>query len=187
MENLEDLKIMWQDMNQRLSYLEEDNKKLIQNIKKSNYKTTQEKLVNKYTCFIAVEVIMILYMSFFFLFNPLLNEKYRIAALIYWDVFFLIEAAFDSYLLYQIKNINIYTSKITEVAKKAAVNWKLHKIGILIGLPLAFGALLLFVLAVDANEFTVYGMICGGIIGGIIGIRQLIKFKNYYRLLQVND
>lgn len=178
---------MWQDLNKRLSHLENENKKLMQNIKQSNYKTTQEKLVRKYSCFIGVESIMICFITLFFIFNPFVNEKYRIITLIYWDLFFVLEVFFDFYLLYQIKKINIYTATIKEVATKAAANWKLHKIGIAVGLPLAFGAILLFALSVNANEFTIFGMIVGGTIGFIIGIQQLIKFKNYYKLLQVND
>lgn len=187
MENIEDFKMMWQELNQRISSLENDNKKLIRQIRESNYKSTQEKLVRKYWCFIGIEIIMIVFMSFFFLYNPLLIEKYRIPALIYWIVFFIIEALFDLYLLFQIKGIDIYTSPIKEVAARSAANWKLHKIGIVTGLPLAFGAILLFALAVDANQFTILGMIFGGVIGFIIGIYQLIKFKNYYKLLQVKD
>ena len=187
MENIEDFKIMWQDLNQRISCLENDNRKLIRQIRETNYKTTQEKLVRKYWGFIAVEVIMIFFMSFFFLYNPFLIEKYRIPALIYWVAYFVIASLFDLYLLYRIKGIDIYTSTINEVAARSAANWKLHKIGIVIGLPLAFGAILLFALAVDANQFTIFGMIFGGFVGFIIGICQLIKFKNYYKLLQVKD
>lgn len=187
MENIEDFKIIWQDLDQRLSKLENENEKLIQNIKKTNYKTTQEKLVNKYRCFIAVELIMICFMTLYFIFNPLVNEKYRIITLVYWDLFFTIEVIFDFYLLYQIKKLDIYTSPINEVAQKASTNWKLHKIGIVIGLPLAFIAILLFALAVNANKFTIFGMIIGGILGLLIGIRQLIKFKNYYNMLQENE
>ena len=187
MENIEDFKIMWQDLNLRLTHVENENKRLMQNIMKAKYKNTQEKLVRKYWCFIAVEVFMICYMSFFFIFNPLINEKYRILSLVYWDLFFVIEVFFDSYLLYQMKKIDIYNSTIQDVANKAANNWKLHKIGIAIGLPLAFGAILLFALAVNANEFVIYGMIVGGVIGLIIGISQLLKFKNYYNMLQIKD
>lgn len=187
MEDIEDFKIMWQELNQRISYLENDNKNLIRQIRETNYRNTQEKLVRKYCMFIGVEVIMIFFMSIFFLYNPLLIEKYRIPALIYWIVFFIFEALFDLFLLFRIKDIDIYSSTIKEVAARSASNWKLHKIGIGIGLPLAFGAIFLFALAVDANQYTILGMILGGIIGFIIGIYQLIKFKDYYKLLQVKD
>ncbi|MCH5242024.1 MAG: hypothetical protein J1F67_06330 [Muribaculaceae bacterium] len=187
MDNIEDLKIMWQDLNQRLSHLESENRMLMQNIMKTNYKTTQEKLVNKYGVFIAVEFIMICFMTLFFIFNPEVNEKYRISALIYWDAFFMIEVLFDFYLLYRIKTMDVFNSTIKDVASRAASNWRLHKMGIVIGLPLAFGAILLFALALNANEFTIMGMIVGGLIGFIIGIQQLLKFRSYYNLLQTND
>lgn len=187
MESIEDFKIMWQDLNQRLSHLENENQRLIQNIRETKYKTTQEKLVKKYRAFIIAEVITICYMTLFFIFNPMINENYRIISLIYWDIFFVLEVIFDFYLLYQVKKINVYDSTIKEVATRAAANWKLHKMVIAIGLPLAFGAVLLFALSLDANQFTIYGMILGGVIGIFIGINQLIKFKNYYKLLQVNN
>lgn len=174
-------------MNQRISYLENENKNLIMNIKKSHYKTMREKIRNKYLGFIAIEIVMICFITFFFLFNPFIIEKYRLVSLIYWDLFFLLEVAIDGYLLYQIQKLDIYTSTLKEVAARAASNWRLHKIAILIGMPLAFGAIFLLILAIDANEYTIYGMIVGGLVGLLIGFRQLSKFRNYYKLLQVQD
>ena len=187
MENLEDLKIMWKDINLRLSHLENENKMLIQNIKKTNYKTTQDKLKRKYGNFILVEFVMICFMTLFFIFDPLINEKYRIITLVYWDMFFLLELGIDAYLLYQVKKIDIFNSSIKEVAARAAENWKLHKIAIAISLPIALGAVLLFALAVNVNKFIIAGMMVGGLIGLTIGIQQLLRFKNYYKLLQADD
>ena len=177
---------MWQSLDKRLTSLEEENNRLMKSVMKANYKSTQEKLVAKYIGFIFIEVVMILFMSLFFIFNPFINEKFRWAALIYWMVFFMIELALDLYLMLEIKSINIYEDPITLVARKAAQNWKIHKIGIIVGLPLAIGAVIMLSLAIDANEFVILGMIVGGLIGLIIGITQLLKFKNYYRLLQSN-
>lgn len=187
MEDINDIKLMWRELDSRISFLEQENKRLVKTVVNTKYRSTREKLIQKYSGFIIVEAIMIIFMSLFFLFNPEVNEKYRIPSLIYWDCFFLLEVAFDLYLMLQIKSINIYEWPINEVTKKAAQNWKLHKIGILIGLPLAFGAIVLFALALNANLFVIAGMIVGGVIGLTIGIIQLLKFKDYYRLLQSND
>lgn len=187
MDELENMKAMWSDLNQRISVLEVENRELARKIIKEKYSSARERLIRKYYSFMVVEAIMIIFMSLFLIYNPQINEKYRIAALISWDVFFLFEFLADSYLLYQIKNIKIFSSNINEVAKRAADNWKLHKILILIGLPLAIGVIIIFALAIDANEFTIYGMFIGGLIGGIIGIYQLLKFKNNYKQLQLND
>lgn len=187
MEDLNDMKIMWQNLNDRLVNLENENKMLMRRIMMSDYHTAQEKLEYKYIGFIVVECIMILFTSLFLILNPHVNETYRIPTLIYWDVFFLGEVIFDSFLLFKLKNIDVYTSSLKEVARKAAANWRLHKLGILFGLPVAIGAIIMFALAMNANEFTILGMLFGGIIGVVIGLSQLMKFKNYYHLLQVSD
>lgn len=187
MENIDDMKIMWQALNDRLDHLENENRMLMHRIMKSDHNTARERLQSKYFGFIVIECIMIIFITLFLIFNPLVNEKYRIATLIYWDVFFLLEIGFDTFLLVRLKRIDIYTASLKEVAKRAAENWKLHKLGIIIGLPLAFGAIILFALALNANEFTIYGMIVGGIIGAAIGLNQLLKFKNNYKLLQVSE
>lgn len=187
MEDINDFKMLWQEMNIRLSNLEDENRKLMHKVKQTNFRSTQEKLVRKYIGFIVIEFLMIVYMSLFFLFNPFIVEKYKIPSLIYWLIFFLIELIIDLYLMIKIKNVNVHEATITEVAKRAAQNWKLHKIGIAIGIPLAIGAVILFSLAINADEFIILGMIVGGTIGFIIGINQLFKFRSYYKLLETSD
>lgn len=184
MEEMDEIKLIWKELDQRLSYLEEENSRLAQTVMKVNYRSATEKLSRKYIGCIFLESIMIIFMNMFFIFNPEINDKFRIPALIYWDIFFLIELSFDLFLLLKIKSINIYNSPINEVANIAAKNWKIHKVCVIIGLPLAFGAIFLFALALNANEFVILGMIVGGVIGLCIGITQLIKFKDYYKLLQ---
>lgn len=187
MENLEDMKTMWLELNNRLSFLEEENRKMARQVMNEKYKTARDRLINKYRGFIIIEFILMIYISWFFYFNPLVVEKYRLLAIIYWGVFFLGEVAIDFYLMVKIKGIDIYNSSVSTIAKTAAKNWKIHKIAMCIGLPLAIGAIIIFGLALDANEFTIFGMIVGGLVGLIIGIRQLIKFLNYYKLLQSNN
>ena len=184
MDNLNDMKTMWMELNEKVSALEAENKNLARKMINEKYKSAKERLINKYNAFIWIEAILIFFMTLFFLYNPQVNHKYRIITLIYWDVFFLIEVIFDCYLLNRIKSVNVYSSSINEVAKKATDNWKLHKKGVIIGMPLAFGAVILVSLALNANEFTIYGIILGGVIGVAIGINQLLKFRKYYMLLQ---
>ena len=187
MEDLNDMKIIWQNLNDRLVHLENENKMLMHKVMMSDYQTAQEKLKNKYIKFIIIESVMILFITWFLLSNPQVNGKYRIVTLIYWCVFFLAEIILDLYLLKKLKDIDIYSFSLKEVAIRAASNWKLHKIGILFGFPFAIGAVFLFALAVNANEFTIYGMLFGAFIGLIIGFSQLSKLRKYYKFLQVND
>lgn len=187
MENLDDMKTMWLELNSKISALEEENRKLARKVVSLNYKTAREKLIRKYTAFIFVASLMILYTLAFITFNPMIVEKYKIATTIYWIIFFTFEAGIDLYLRQRVKNIDIYNSSISEIAHQAATNWKIHKLAIIIGLPLAIGAVILFALSLNADLFMIYGMIVGGLVGLIIGIFQLIKFYEYYRLLQSKE
>ncbi|MCH5229210.1 MAG: hypothetical protein J1F12_04350 [Muribaculaceae bacterium] len=184
---IDDIKIMWQEINLRLGHLEEENKRLARKVLNSDYKSARERLINKYAIFVGVEIFMLFVMSAFFYFNPEIVEKYRWPVLIYWALFFLGEVMIDFYLMHNVKNIDIYNSSVTQISKIAATNWKIHKLAVIIGLPIAIGAVILFALAMDSDEVVIFGMITGGIIGLIIGTTQLLKFSKYYRLLQNRD
>lgn len=184
MDELDNMKAIWLELNERITALEAENRRLARKVVNEKYKSAREKLIRKYNGFIIVEIIMIFYMFAFIWFNPMVVEKYRIITAVYWSVFFLFEVAIDSYLKQGVKNIDIYTSSVSEISAMAAKNWKIHKLAIIIGLPIALGACVLFALALDANEFVIYGMILGGLVGLAIGLFQLKKFMQYYHLLQ---
>lgn len=187
MENLEDMKSMWSALNDRISFLEEENRKLARRAMTNKYKTAREKLISKYKKFIFIETVMILYVWVFIGFNPETVDKYRLPTLIYWSLFFLAEIGIDYYLMERVREIDIYTSPVKEITQMAASNWRIHKLAIFIGLPIAFGAIILFGLAMDANEFVIYGMVAGAIVGLIIGFSQLRRFMSYYRQLKTID
>ena len=187
MDELDNLKVIWADLNKRMTALEEGNKILLRQVKNNKYESAQEKLVKKYIKFIVIEIIMIFYIVIYICFAPNLVEKYKLVTLIYWCVFFLIEVCLDYYLMQNIKNMDIYNSSVNQISRFAARNWKIHKIAIITGLPIAFGAIILLGLMMDANIYTIYGMIAGGVLGAMIGFYQLMKFMNYYKLLKSED
>lgn len=184
MEDIEDMKAIWTELNNRVTLLEENNRRLARQICDSNRKTAKERLERKYLIFMSVEGAAMILMTFFIIFNPMLVEKYRIATAIYWGLFFLGEFSIDFYLYLRLREINIYEDSVSEISRQAARNWKIHKLAIIVGLPIAIGAIILFALAIDADKFAIYGMIVGGMIGLFIGITQLIRFMKYYRKLQ---
>ena len=187
MEDLQDMKAMWQELNERVSQLEAENRRLAKKVVDKGFKSARERLMRKYKMFICVECIFMFWMSLFLLFNPLIVEKYRIITMIYWTIFFLGEAAVDFYLLCRVKKIDVFHSTVNKISREAAQAWKIHKIAVFIGLPLAIGAIILYAFALDANKFTIYGMIVGGMVGLIIGGNQLLKFMKYYRQLQSDE
>lgn len=187
MNELEDMKTLWSDLNRRVAVLEEENNRLAMKVAKNDYKSAKEKLISKYKKFIFLEGIMILWVWLFIGFNEEVVEKYRGITLIYWTLFFILEIGIDYYLMEKIKEIDIYTSSIRKISEQAARNWRIHKIAIIFGIPLAFGAIILFGLAMNANTFMIYGMIVGGLVGLLIGFLQLRRFMTYYRQLKISD
>lgn len=187
LENFRDMKTMWMELNNRLSSLEDVNRKLSQDVRNSRFKSSLEGLASRYRRFIFIGLLMAIVIPLTILHNPLTVEKYRYVTVFYWSFFFLFEASIDYFLMIRLKEMDIYKQSVTEIAKKAAQNWKFHKIAIAIGMPLAVGAIVLFALVMNANSFTLLGMLVGLVIGAIIGINQLLKFKKDYKELQLGD
>lgn len=187
MDELENMKSMWIELNQRISTLEEENRRLARKVMNDSMKSSQEKLIKKYNTFIIIELVVLLIMPLYLLKSPLLVDKYRILTAIYWAFFFLLEVGVDLYLRERVRTIDLYTSTVSVISRQAAQNWKFHKIAVIVGLPIAIGACVLFGLTIGANELAIYGMIVGGLVGLVIGINQLIKFRQYYYKLQSHE
>lgn len=180
--NLEDMKSMWIELNNRISFLEEDNRKLAAQIRNDRYKTVQNRLINKYIKFIWLEAIFAILMPVFIVFNG--NEKFKVITTIYWFCFFVIALAFDYYLLSNVRLMDLNNASVSEIVKLSSKNWKLHKLWIIIGMPVAVGACILYALALDADMVVIVGMIAGGVVGLIIGLTQFFKIRHNYYLLQ---
>lgn len=187
MEDLEDMKQMWLDLNNRLAVLEDENRRLAKKVMTDKYKNAQDRLVRKYLIFIIVSCVMFIYSYLFIYINPIVVDKFRLATTIYLMCFFALCAGVDICLLFRVKELDIYEGNLREIANVAAQNWKIHKLFILFGMPLAIGAVILIALALNVDAYNILAMIIGGVVGFLIGLRQLFKFRNYYRLLQVKE
>ena len=183
MENIEDIKSMWINLNNRLNKIESDNIRLATEIKKNKYKSFQEKLINKYCKFIILESLMAFIFPLIIISNPSVNNIYRLPTIIYWVIFFVASLLFDLYLMLQVKNIDLNNYCVSKVAQISFRNWKLHKLWIIIALPFAFGAIYLFALCLKFEPYVLLGIACGGCIGLAIGIKELFKFHSYYKSL----
>ena len=180
---LEDMKSMWLNLNQRVASLEEENRNLARDVIRKKHKSSLDDLKTRYRVFIIIEILMLVWVPLFILNNPFSVEKYRLAAAYYWAIFFAGEVGIDYYLYLRVKSIDVLNQSISEVTKAASQTWKIHKLAIIIGFPVAIGAVILFGLVINANEFALYGMFLGFVAGILIGIRQLLKFKEDYRNL----
>ena len=181
MHNLDDMMILWKEMDSKLSSLVEENRKLAEEIKKNKLRSSQEKLTRKYWAFIIMEAFCIPMMIFIIGMNPYVVDSYRWPAVIFFICFILFEISIDCYLLYKLNAIDIYNDSIVEISRQARTNWKIHKLAVLIGIPLAIGSIALFCAALGCNAPTLWGIFVGVIIGLAIGLNQFFKFKKNYK------
>lgn len=185
--NIDEMMAMWNQLDQKLNGLQQENRKLAMEIKKNKYRTTLDKLVNKYGRFIVLELVYVILFPIFMIKCPFIVPKYRIVTIIYWTCFFAMEIGFDYYLMDRLKEIDVYECTISQIARLARSNWKIHKLAIFIGLPFSIGGVVLVVLSLGGDSSLIWGVMVGLVVGLIIGLNQLRKFINSYRLLQKED
>lgn len=187
MNNIDEMMVMWREMDSKLSSLVEENRRLADEVKKSKLRSSQEQLMRKYRAFIIMEAVCIPLMFFLLLANPLVIDQYRWITLIYFVCFFLLEIFIDSYLLFRLSKIDIYNDSIIEISRQARANWRTHKIAVLIGIPVAIGAVVLFCLAMGGNMSILWGVFVGGAIGLGIGLNEFFKFMKNYKAMSKEE
>lgn len=187
MNYIEDMMAMWRSMDSKLTALVDENRRLAEEVKKNKLRSSQEKLMRKYRAFIILEAVCIPLMCLAIGVNPLVVSQFRWLALIYFVCFFLLEIFIDSYLLYKLNSIDIYTDSINDIARQARENWKTHKIAVLIGIPLAIGGVVLFCLAMGGDKSAMWGVFVGAAIGIGIGINEFFKFMKNYKAMTRKD
>ncbi|MDE6190995.1 MAG: hypothetical protein K2G47_05150 [Muribaculum sp.] len=179
--NLEEMKQQLNNLNRRMDSLEERNSSLIKRIESGRINSAQQRLVKQYRIFSCIGMSM----SFVFiiLYKELLPFPTRVCAAIY----FLTAAIMDSYLANGIKSIDYNTMGVATVAKKAIYYRKRHHIfmGILIAMCIPLIASFFFAMGTD--EYMVYSMIAGVVIGLAIGIKLYLDIMKNYRDLTLND
>lgn len=187
MNNIDDMMVLWKEMDGKLSALVEENRRLADEIKKNKLRSSREKLTRKYRSFIIMEAVCIPLMFILLGVNPLVINAYRWPALIYFVCFFLMEIGIDGYLLYKLSSIDIYNDSIVDISKQARANWKIHKIAVLIGIPVAIGAVVLFCMAMGGNISVLWGVFVGGAIGLGIGLNEFFKFMKNYKSMSYDN
>lgn len=104
-----------------------------------------------------------------------------------FGIYFLICAGMDLWLYHGIGTIDCLRMSVTEVIDKARFYRKRHLQFIMILLPIAFCVLGVMAYSMQNDPEVIYGMIIGGVVGLLIGSRQLFKFMKDYREVSTPD
>lgn len=185
-ENLDDIKSRWQQANAPLSSmagetLRESHKALLRR------GSAQDKLAAQYrrmACVAAAGMLLWLSAVLRMLdFAAWARPWLAVATVVY----FATSAAMDLWLCKAVRRIDLAVWPVSAVALEGRRLLRLHKIFILVLLPMAFGLLFFMVWALDVppheRVWILRGMAAGGVAGIAIGVCILVRFLRLYRTL----
>lgn len=146
--------------------------------------TALENLAKKYRRFSILGLVMvILSLQFTFNHSLILDGSMRLAITIAFMFYFGVGSSIDYWLSKGVASINCYTMPVSEVAAKALYYKKIHHRSMMILIPMAIAVLGLMGYAMRSEEWLIIGMVCGVLVGAIVGVRQYLEFMGLYRQL----
>ena len=173
--DLEEMKQQLNNLNRRMDSLENRNSDLIKRIESGRITSAQQRLVKQYRLFSIVGMMMALVIFVFY--KEWLTLPTRTCATLY----FLTAAIMDTYLWTGIRKIDYNTMGVEQVARKAILYKKRHHIFMGILIAMCIPLITTFFFEMGTNEYIVYGMIAGAVIGVAIGIKTYLNIMSNYR------
>lgn len=177
-----DFRSAWLAMQSRIDNLE---KQCGQNREKEmnyNRKTSLDSLADRYRRFAILGIAMTLCCSG--LFNHVVPfGAYRFTPYI-MAAYFLLASVMDWYLMKGIKSIDVNTMSVNKVCSMVKHYKKRHHQFMIVLIPICITILTLFICAFASDRYMVGGVICGAILGLIVGLSQYNKFMSDYRTIE---
>lgn len=142
-----------------------------------NRKTALQRLGDKYNRFSHMSLVIMLC-------GPLVLWNVGIRSVLLFVGYYILTGAasiFDAYLAQSIRAINLTRMPVTEVLERTMRCRKLHLRWEIYVLPIVVLWVAATAYTMQADIYFVYGVITGGFIGLVMGIRVLLRFLNDYR------
>lgn len=186
MEELEQLKSRWKELNRRVEVLEKENRDKARIIIDMRCKTSRDRLLSYYRRFIAMALLCVVMFPLLFLRSGVLNDGWALPTVIYFDIYFIICACMDLWLYHKVSALDVYRDSLSTISRNAMSVRKRHQLFVLILIPMAIVGILLLVLGIGESEAILPGLVLGGIVGCFIGISKYRKMMRSYRDLESN-
>lgn len=176
----EDMKQSWKDA----SFCTSPNSS-INEIIHGQRTTALQNLARRYKWFSNLGLLMILWSIILPLSNMFdVTATQRMILALSFGIYFLTTSVMDRWLYQRVSEINISTMGVKQVSDRALLCRKRHLQFMIVLIPMAIlcvGELTYFSLN---NEYLIYGIICGFLIGLATGSFQFMKFMADYRRLR---
>ncbi len=152
----------------------------------SRRQNSLDSLADRYRRFMMLGFGMTL-VSITFIFGHIFPRPFNYWIGITMWAYFLTGALMDTYLFRGIRSINIYKEGVAEVARQTRHYRRRHLQFMAILIPWMLLILVLMCCAFLPNEYMLWGIAFGFIVGLAIGLRQFFKFMEEYKELSAED
>jgi len=182
--DLDQLKEMWSDLNRRVERLENQTLEEGRKVASGKITTAREDLATRYKRFMIIGFVMGVFFPLFLIMSPTDffpdgTMKYVASALFF--SYFITAAVMDSYLYNEVRSMDLAMMTVSQVIHKARTLKRRHHIFMIILIPFAVITLAVFAIPLLDDPFIIAGMITGGVVGLCIGLRQYFRMMRDYR------
>lgn len=182
--DLDQLKEMWSDLNRRVERLENQTLEEGRKVASGKITTAREDLATRYKRFMIIGFVMGVFFPLFLIMSPTDffpdgTMKYVASALFF--SYFITAAVVDSYLYNEVRSMDLAMMTVSQVIHKARTLKRRHHIFMIILIPFAVITLAVFAIPLLDDPFIIAGMITGGVVGLCIGLRQYFRMMRDYR------
>lgn len=174
----EDIRKTWQEAGKHLYAPDPTDFESMYRRKKE---TALEKLARKYKAFSRLGLIMMVISFCYFTPHSIFPSDMKLWLGISFIVYFGICSLMDYWLYKGVESIDCYTMTVKEVIDKALYYRKKHHQFMIILIPMAIYIVGLMIYAFNGEEYFLYGIICGFLVGAAIGIKQYMEFMAQYK------
>lgn len=175
----EEIKKTWEEASRKLYRPTPEE---FENMYREKKETALECLATKYRRFSTMGLVMTV-VSVFWMFSPaqLPAPPMKFVMAIVMMLYFATCSSIDWWLYKGVSSINCFDMSVSEVVDKALYYRKKHLQSIMFLIPFAVIVFGVMIFSFDADQYIIYGMAAGLIIGLALGYRQFREFMEEYK------
>ena len=147
--------------------------------------TALQQMIERYNRFSRVAFLMVLFSpAYFFLLlrnNTTASLGQTMAMAAFLIIYFLLAGAMDRWLAHGLSAINLAEMSVAEVCRRAFFYRKRHFQFMAVLIPMCLILLGWLVWLFSGNDFFLYGLATGAVIGAAVGVTALRRFLREYR------
>ncbi len=179
----EDMKMAWAETSRRLDRLERTYSDMREEAINGKRRTALDDLALRYRRFSTISLIFVL-ISPIYAINGVFDGSFRIWVPLGMALYFGLASVMDWWLYKRVKQIDVATMTTEDVVSASAFCRKRHLQFMMVLIPLMLVLVGAFIAGCLNQEYMIYAIVGGAILGLILGVRQLINFMDDYRIIK---